>query len=102
MTEFLSSHHLLGLTIGLCTFLIIGIFHPIVIKGHYYFGVGCRWWFAVAGVIALAATIIVSDVFWSSLLGVLSFSCFWSILEIKQQEERVRKGWFPANPNCKK
>lgn len=101
MTEFLASYHMLGLTIGLCTFLIIGMFHPAVIKGHYYFGVGCRWWFAVSGVITLAAAIMVTDVFWSSILGVFAFSCFWSILEVKQQEERVRKGWFPANPKRK-
>ena len=102
MTDFLASYNILGLTIGICTFLIIGIFHPIVIKGHYHFGVGCRWWFALIGIIALVATILVKDVFWSSLLGVFAFSSFWSILEIKQQEERVRKGWFPANPKHRK
>ena len=38
MTEFLSQYHLFGITAGLFTFLIIGIFHPLVIKGYYYFG----------------------------------------------------------------
>lgn len=28
MTDFLETHGLLGITIGLCTFLIIGLFHP--------------------------------------------------------------------------
>ena len=32
MTSILSHYHLLGLALGLCTFLIIGIFHPITIK----------------------------------------------------------------------
>ncbi|MDR0581354.1 MAG: DUF4491 family protein, partial [Prevotellaceae bacterium] len=32
---------------------------------------------------------------WSSLLGVLACSSFWSIYELFQQRERVRKGWFP-------
>lgn len=99
MTETLASYHMLGVAIGICTFLIIGIFHPIVIKCHYYYGTGCRWWFVLMGAAALAASIIVYDVFWSSLLGVLAFSSFWSVGEIKEQEERVRKGWFPANPN---
>lgn len=98
MTEFLSQHGLLGLTIGLLTFLIIGLFHPIVIKCHYYFGVGCRWWFLLAAVIAGVGSCLVSDVLWSSLLGVLAFSCLWTILEIKEQEQRVARGWFPANP----
>lgn len=98
MTEFLSQYHLLGLTIGLCTFLIIGLFHPLVIKGEYYFGVKCRWWFLAAGVVFLALAVVVADVFWSSLLGVLAFSSFWSIKEVIEQRERVLKGWFPANP----
>lgn len=98
MTEFLSAHGLLGLTIGLLTFLIIGVFHPIVIKSHYYFGLGCRAWFFVAGIAAGVASWAVSDVMWSTLLGVLSFTCLWSVLEITEQEKRVERGWFPANP----
>ncbi|MDE6270388.1 MAG: DUF4491 family protein, partial [Muribaculaceae bacterium] len=39
---------------------------------------------------------------WSALLGVTAFSSFWTILEIFEQRERVRKGWFPANPARKK
>ena len=31
--------HFTGVIIGVATFLIIGLFHPIVIKGEYYFGV---------------------------------------------------------------
>lgn len=32
-----------GIILGLATFLLIGVFHPIVIKSEYYFGVKC--WF---------------------------------------------------------
>lgn len=99
ITELLSEHHLLGLMLGLCTFLIIGLFHPIVIKSEYYFGVSCWWVFAVCGTILCGAAIYLSDPFWSTLAGVSGFSCYWSILEIFEQRERVRKGWFPANPN---
>ena len=35
MMDFLSTYHLQGLVLGLCSFLIIGICHPIVIKGEY-------------------------------------------------------------------
>jgi hypothetical protein len=45
--------------------------------------------------------IAVSDVFWSTLSGVVAFSSFWSVKEIVEQRERVRKGWFPANPKRK-
>ncbi|MBD5180612.1 MAG: DUF4491 family protein, partial [Bacteroidales bacterium] len=37
----------------------------------------------------------------SILAGVTSFSCFWSILEVYEQKERVAKGWFPENPKRK-
>lgn len=96
--DFLSDNNLLGLVIGLGTFLIIGIFHPIVIKGEYYFGTRCWWAFLVLGIIFIALSIIVQSVLWSALLGVAGFSCLWSILEIFEQQERVRKGWFPRNP----
>jgi hypothetical protein len=29
---------------------------------------------------------------------VFAFSSFWSIKEVREQHERVRKGWFPMNP----
>ena len=35
MTQFLATFHLTGLAIGLATFLVIGLFHPLVIKGEY-------------------------------------------------------------------
>ncbi len=98
MIEFLSDHNLQGLFVGLCTFLIIGVFHPLVIKGEYYFGGVCRWWFLAAGIVFLILSLCVTDFVGQTLLGVTSFSCFWSILEVKEQVERVRKGWFPANP----
>ena len=101
MTEILQTYHLLGLAIGLCTFLIIGLFHPVVIKCEYYFGTRCRWWFLVLGTLMLAAAIVVADVFWSAVLGVTAFSSYWTILEIFEQRERVRKGWFPKNPKRK-
>lgn len=98
MGDFLSQFNFSGLLIGISTFLIIGLFHPLVIKGEYYFGKKCRWWFAVAGVLFLVAAGMVKSTVASSLLGVTAFSCFWSIKEINEQVERVRKGWFPKNP----
>ena len=98
MTQFLQSCHILGLAIGLCTFLIIGLFHPVVIKSEYHFGTRCWWVFLLLGIVALAASILVADVFWSAVLGVTAFSSFWTILEIFEQRERVGKGWFPRNP----
>lgn len=98
MTEFLESHSLTGLAIGVCTFLIIGLCHPLVIKGEYYFGVKCWWVFLAAGIACTAGALLIANVFWQSLLGVGACSMFWSIKEIFEQRERVAKGWFPENP----
>lgn len=90
-----------GVLIGFATFLIIGAYHPLVIKGEYYFGKKINYAFAVLGIVTLILALRESDIVWSALLGVISFSSFWSIKEVCDQVERVRKGWFPANPKKK-
>ncbi len=100
--EFLTDFHLVGLAIGVGTFLTIGVFHPIVIKAEYHWGTRCWWVFLLAGLLCVAGSVAVEsysgNVLLSSLLAVVAFSCFWSILELFQQQERVHKGWFPRNP----
>ncbi len=91
-----------GIIVGLATFIIIGIFHPIVIKAEYYLGARCWWIFLLAGILFGALSLLVNHLIFSTILGVTAFSCFWSILELKQQRERVRKGWFPEGPGHKK
>lgn len=91
-----------ALALGAISFLIIGVFHPIVIKGEYYFGKGCWPAFAAAGALCLLAALLIDSFFWATVMALIGFSCFWSIKELFEQEERVRKGWFPANPNRKK
>ena len=91
-----------GIIVGLATFLIIGIFHPIVIKAEYYLGVKCWWIFMLAGIVLGVLSLTSEGLIVSSLLGVTAFSSFWSILELKQQKERVRKGWFPEGPGHNK
>lgn len=99
--QFLAEHNLEGVVIGLLTFFIIGLFHPLVIKGEYYFGVRCWWVFLIAGIVALAAALIIESVMWSAICGVVGFSSFWSIGELFEQRRRVERGWFPKNPKRK-
>lgn len=98
IVENIGDYNFLGLAIGVCTFLVIGVFHPIVIKSEYYFGTRCWWAFLFAGIGMGVGTLLVENIFVSALLGVTAFSCFWSIKEIFEQQERVQKGWFPRNP----
>lgn len=98
MLELLSQYNLTGIAIGLVSFLVIGIFHPVVIKCHYHFGTGCWWWFLILGLGACLGSLMISDTFWSAVVAVVAFSSFWTIKEIFDQEKRVARGWFPANP----
>ncbi len=84
-----------GLIIGIATFFIIGLFHPLVIKGEYYYGTGIWWIFALMGVAAIIGSVLVSNVLWSTLLAVWGASSFWSIGELFEQRKRVERGWFP-------
>lgn len=88
-----------GLIIGIVTFLIIGLFHPVVVKAEYYWGTRCWWIFLLLGLAGTTAALFIDSVLWSAICGVFAFSSFWTIKEIFEQEERVRKGWFPRNPN---
>lgn len=91
----------LGIAIGLSSFVIIGILHPVVIKTEYYFGKKVWPIFAVLGTICLLVSLFVQSIFFSILLAVLGFSLYWSIFELFEQEKRVEKGWFPRNPKKK-
>lgn len=99
--EFLQDYRLLGLLIGICTFLIIGLFHPVVIKAEYYWGTRCWWLFLVLGVVGTVGSLLTENVLLSALLGVFAFSSFWTIKEVFEQQDRVLKGWFPMNPKRK-
>lgn len=87
-----------GLLLGFCTFLTIGIFHPIVVKAEYYFGTRLWWGFLFCGLAGVVAAPFLTSVFWSALSAIVGFSCLWSILELFEQRQRVIKGWFPMNP----
>ena len=87
-----------GILIGLATFLIIGLFHPLVIKGEYYFGTKCWWAFLAAGLLFAALSLCAGNLYVSILSGVVSFSSFWGILEVFDQRKPVLKGCLPKNP----
>ena len=68
--DFLNEYHLSGLVIGICTFLIIGIFHPIVVKAEYYWGTKCWWIFLLLGIGGAIASLCTDNILVASLLGV--------------------------------
>lgn len=88
-----------GIVIGVMTFFMIGIFHPIVIASEYY--IGKKIWpvFLIFGIFCIGISLFVRNSIISAIVSVIGFSSLWSIHEIIEQEERVKKGWFPSNPN---
>lgn len=93
--------HFTGVIIAVCTFIIIGMFHPVVIKTEYYTGTRFWWIFLLLGIVSVAGAFCVEEVLLSSLLGVFGASCLWSIGELFEQKHRCEKGWFPKNKKRK-
>lgn len=88
-----------GIVLGVVSFLIIGVWHPIVIKGEYHLGAKtCAPLFAAIGAACVALSLRIKNVMLNTAVALFGFSALWGILEVKEQEERVEKGWFPSNP----
>lgn len=87
-----------GIIIAVSTFLIIGFFHPIVIKTEYYTGTRLWWLFLVIGLVSIGAALFIGNAILSAVIGVFGASSLWSIGELFSQKRRVEKGWFPMNP----
>ena len=90
-----------GIALGAISFLIIGVFHPLVIKAEYYYGRKIWWAFLIIGIIASTLSLLTNNIFLSVTLGVFGFSSFWGIKEVFEQEQRVKDGRFPKNPKRK-
>ncbi|QEN07233.1 DUF4491 family protein [Oceanispirochaeta crateris] len=90
-----------GLAIGFLAFMIIGVLHPVVIKGEYFFGVKIWPLFLVLGLLSCGLAVILNIETLRSGFGILGFSLLWSIGELFHQKQRVEKGWFPMNPKRK-
>lgn len=90
-----------GIIIAVCTFLTIGIWHPIVIKTEYYWGTRAWVAYLVIGVAAIVGALFIEDTLLSAVVGVFGASALWGIGELFHQKKRVEKGWFPKNPKRK-
>ena len=90
-----------GIIIAISTFLIIGFFHPIVIKAEYYTGTRLWWVFLLVGIASIVAALFIANTILSAIIGVFGASSLWGIGERFSQKQRVKKGWFPMNPKRK-
>jgi hypothetical protein len=88
-----------GFIIGVAAFAIIGIMHPVVIKGYYYFGLRIWYIFLAVGLFCLAASLFIAHLIASVVVAIVGISFLWGIHELFEERKRVQKGWHPANPS---
>ena len=93
--------HFDGVLIAAVTFLVIGLFHPLVIWAEYHFSKSCWPVFFAAGCLLIAVSLFTEDTRLSAVLAVTGACSLWSIPELFHQERRVKKGWYPENPKKK-
>ncbi|MBN2716460.1 MAG: DUF4491 family protein [Deltaproteobacteria bacterium] len=87
-----------GIIIALVTFFAIGLGFVWVIKLEYYVGAHVARWVGALGLVLVAVSALV-ELFWvSSIVGVIGGTVVWGATELSDQEQRVRNGQFPKNP----
>lgn len=91
----------IGILLGLFTFLMIGGGFVWVIKLEYYVGAQIAKVVAAFGVLVILLSLFMPDFVTSALVGVVGGSIVWGATELPDQQERVARGIFPANPNKK-
>ncbi|MFO7914969.1 MAG: DUF4491 family protein [Candidatus Krumholzibacteriales bacterium] len=99
MMELLSDLNIMGFLVGLFSFIVIGVFHPIVKVVEYRLGKKAWPFFLIPGFILGVSSIFFKNNFVSVIAGVLAFSLFWSTHEIFKQHERVLRGQAERNPD---
>lgn len=85
-----------GIFTAVASLLVIGIFHPLVIKCEYRFSEKIWPLFLVAGIAFCVASVFTKGIV-SLVFALLGSACIWSIRELKEQTKRVERGWFPKN-----
>lgn len=88
-----------GFGLGIATLFIIGLGFVWVIRGEYLFGY--LWWpYVLAlGAALILASLFISSMWGSALLGAFGGSLVWGSTELKDQAVRAELGWYRFNPN---
>lgn len=91
-----STPNYFGFWLGLYAIFVIALWHPLIIKGYYYYGKWpCMATFACSGVITIYLSLVVENLFYSALWAFWGVVSLWSVVEVPLQEKRVQKGYFP-------
>ena len=88
-----------GLVLAVLTTGTIGLGHVAVRKLNYRFGTKPTPIFLVLGLLLLGLSLLARDNLTSAALGIVGMTTLWDAVELIRQEERIRRGHAPANPN---
>lgn len=95
----LAALNLTGLWVGVYTLLVIGLGFIWVIKLEYYLGAQIWKFVLVLGILICLASALMPTFITAALVGIFGGSVVWGATELPDQEERVARGIFRANPN---
>lgn len=87
-----------GLAFAGMTFVAIGVGFLWVIKLEYFVGAHVARAVGALGIAVAMASAFLPGFAASAIAGMIAGTIFWGATELPDQQERVRKGMFRANP----
>jgi hypothetical protein len=88
-----------GIVLAVTTFATIGLGHVMVRKVNYLYGTKPAPFYFALGLVILFISLKTSDTLASAALGIVGVTTLWDGFELFRQEERIRRGHAPPNPN---
>ena len=88
-----------GAVLAVLTLATIGLGHVAVRELNYRYGTKPMPVFLLFGLGFLGVSLLVTDNLASAALGILGITTLWDAVEFIRQEERIRRGHAPANPD---
>ena len=88
-----------GPVLAVLTFGTIALGHVAVRKLNYRYGTKPAPVFLLLGLGFLALSLLVTSNLASAALGIVGMTTLWDAVEFVRQEERIRRGHAPANPD---
>lgn len=88
-----------GLVLAVTTVATIGFGHVAVVKINYRYGTKPAPCFFGLGLVFLFLSLWMSSNLASAVLGIVGLTTLWDGLELHRQEERIRRGHAPTNPD---
>ena len=88
-----------GPVLAVTTLVTIGFGHVAVRKANYLYGTKLTPYVFALGLVFLFFSLRVTGDLASAVLGIIGMTTLWDAYELIRQEERVRRGHAPANPN---